>query len=222
MWWFARNPVLAFAILAMIGLHEGGHLVFARFFGLKTGGFYFLPGLGGASFIKEQAKTRWIDFWVWFGGPFVGALLVLGLTGILYAFKDSMSLEHWAMGVDIVMIWSFINLLNLSPIFPLDGGVMLWSIAKSFRKGYSPWFALGVNVLAIALFFLYFKSIFWTVLLGYFGYTGIMRRHKSELVFCKEDMKWRQAVLCALAYVVLAVFFAVILVLSMAALGQIK
>lgn len=195
--------------MLMIGLHEGGHLVFAKFFGLKTGGFYFLPGLGGISLTSEPAKKRWIDFWVWFGGPFVGALLVLALCAVLAVFGPKWSVEYRVTAIYVVFIWSFINLFNLFPIFPLDGGGMLWSIVKSFWKGFSPWGAITVNILAIAGFYALTRSIVWTILLAAMGCWQAWTAHKFELSFHKEDLKWWQVVVCFLSYVVLAFFFLV-------------
>jgi len=219
LFWLAKSWILALAIMVMIGLHEMGHLAFAKFFKLQTGGFYFLPFLGGVSFTKESAAKRWQDFWVWFGGPFVGAILVVILSGIFFAFGKGWNVYYQATILFIIYIWSLINLFNMLPIFPLDGGGMLWSIAKSFWKGYSPWGAFVVNATTVGLFCYLTKSIIWTLILAYFGTRSVFQRHNFEMDFSKEPMGAWCVAGATLSYVLLGLFFMVGVVGSVMAMN---
>jgi Zn-dependent protease len=193
--------------MLMFGLHEGGHLLAAKCFKLKTGGFYFLP-IGGISLIKEEAKTRWQDFWIYFGGPFVGALLVLFLYLFLEFFGSKLTLSYQIFALSVIFLWSVINLFNLLPIFPLDGGGMLWAIAKSLWKKYSPYGAIVINCLVIGFFWLVSHSWFWTILLLVFGFYTIFKVESQEKIFKKLDMKKWELAFCFVSYLSLIFFFA--------------
>ncbi|MEK9183612.1 MAG: site-2 protease family protein [Patescibacteria group bacterium] len=112
--------------LIMIGLHECGHLYAAKRFGLKTGGFYFVPGLGGVALLKEFPKERWKDFWIFYAGPLAGLAQVLVLLIVNIWFQ-------WPLLGILAGVWSFINLFNLLPALPLDGGKIMWSILSPIK-----------------------------------------------------------------------------------------
>lgn len=221
-WFVFGNWLIALAMMLMIGLHEGGHLMAAKFFGLKTGGFYFLPGLGGISLTNEPARKRWHDFMIYFGGPFVGLLLVLGLFIFLLIFRSKLPIDYKTVGISVIFFWSFINFFNLLPIFPLDGGGMLWAIAKSFWKDYSPNWALLINCVGIIFFFQLTGNWLWVLLLLYFGLNAVLRLDLFEATFEKQDMKKRQAAFGFVCYVSLVIFFAVFALWSSYLLGIIS
>lgn len=205
--WVFGNIVTALAVMLMIGLHEGGHLMFAKWCGLKTGGFYFLPGLGGVSMASEESAKRRHDFWIYYGGPLTGAVLVMILGAIYLGLGQGWPLVYQNATLYILFLWSIINLFNLFPIFPLDGGGMVWAIVKSFWKGYSPWWAMVFNGLAILGFAYLTHSVFWVIMLLFFGYQGIKARHQADLTTYKQDMGKAEVALCILVYIVLVVFF---------------
>jgi len=160
---FKENPYLPLSILFMIGIHELGHLGAARYLGYETGGFYFIPGLGGAALLKEIPKKRWHGFLIWYAGPMVGFLetLLLFLVNFLWLEIPILYMASF--------LWAVVNLFNLLPVLPLDGGKMAWSIASGKNENYLN-SLLYYLLTALSLVFIYrLAGIIWPLLLFWFG-----------------------------------------------------
>lgn len=118
-----------FAIMVMISLffHESGHIWAMKRCGLKTKGIYFIPFLGAAAVSEEMFKTRRDEVYVAIMGPIWGFALAVG-TALIYVFTGN-ALFAAAAG------WmALVNLFNLLPINPLDGGRIMKSIAFSINS----------------------------------------------------------------------------------------
>ena len=64
-----------------------------------------------------------------------------------------------------------------------------------------------LNLLAILGFAYLTRSVFWVIMLLFFGYQGIKARHQADLTTYKQDMSKSEIALGILAYVALAAFF---------------
>ena len=115
-----------FAVLIMISLffHESGHIWAMKRCGLKTKGIYFIPFLGAAAVSEDTFGTRKNEVYIAIMGPIWGfALAVVTLTGY---YITGNALFAAAAG------WmAMVNLFNLLPISPLDGGRIMKSITFS-------------------------------------------------------------------------------------------
>lgn len=127
-----------FALLVMfgVGIHELGHVYAMRKFGLKTKGFYFIPLLGGAAISEEAFRSGPEEAWVALWGPIFGILTVIPPLILYFLTQDPM----WAAAASWL---SAVNLFNLFPINPLDGGRVIKSLAFSFDS------RLGIMFLTI-------------------------------------------------------------------------
>src|SRR6201993_402825 len=67
-WQFA----LGFVLLLLV--HETGHLIVARKFGLKVGAPVFIPFMGAFIALKEAPRNAWMEACVGIGGPMLGSL----------------------------------------------------------------------------------------------------------------------------------------------------
>lgn len=127
-----------FALLLMlgIGLHEMGHVWAMRRCGMKTKGFYFIPLVGGAAVAEDAFKSSKDEIFIALMGPFVGLLTAIPP---LIAF--------WLTGAPIwaaAASWlAVVNLFNLFPINPLDGGKFIKGIAFSLDS------TIGIVVMAM-------------------------------------------------------------------------
>jgi len=139
-----------FALLLMfgIGVHELGHVWAMRYSGMKTKGFYFIPFVGGAAVADEAFPSGRVEGFVALMGPTFGVLTVLPAL-IMYGITHQ---PIWAAAA----VWlCTVNLFNLFPINPLDGGRWVKSIAFSLSQTLGI-IVLGIGfVLAIVLSYMY-------------------------------------------------------------------
>lgn len=108
-WWFAAGFVL------LIFVHECGHLIVARRFGLKVGAPMFIPFMGAFIALKDAPRNAWMEACVGIGGPLLGALGAALCEGLFRVTGNPLfrALAYSAF---------FLNLFNLAPIGFLDGG----------------------------------------------------------------------------------------------------
>lgn len=127
--WFAVGFVL------LLFIHECGHLVAAKRFGLKVGAPVFIPFLGALIALKESPKNAWIESVVGIGGPLLGSAGAL-LCEVLYLATGNLMFRSLAY------TGFFLNLFNLMPVGFLDGGRIVTAL--------SPWLWLvGFAVLVL-------------------------------------------------------------------------
>jgi Zn-dependent protease len=116
-WKFA----VGFVLLLLV--HECGHLIVAKKFGLKVGAPVFIPFMGAFIALKEAPRNAWMEACVGIGGPMFGSLgaLVCNLLG-----------EGFNAPLFIALAWFgyFLNLFNLTPVGMLDGGRIVTALSR--------------------------------------------------------------------------------------------
>src|SRR4051812_7653391 len=131
-WKFALGFVL------LIFVHECGHLIVARQFGLRVSAPMFIPFMGAVIVLKDQPRNAWMEACVGIGGPLLGALGA-GICGAIFVFtREPLFLALAYSGF-------FLNLFNLAPIGFLDGGRITTAI--------SPWlWVVGLLILGAMIY----------------------------------------------------------------------
>lgn len=129
----------ALLVMIAIGWHEMGHLWAAKKVGYETGGFAFLPFIGGVSLIRGPYRTYIDQAIIVIMGPFFGAaqafvsLLVYYITGIHFFLQAA----FWM---------AVINVFNLLPFSFMDGGQLWRSVLFSINK------TLGTAFVVVSMF----------------------------------------------------------------------
>ena len=113
--WFAVG------LIGLIFVHEMGHWLEAKRQGLPVSAPLFIPFLGASIFLKEQPQSAWHEFELAIAGPLLGSIGALAVYGVGVA-EDSNRLRA------IAFLGFFINLFNLLPVVPLDGGRIVTAI----------------------------------------------------------------------------------------------
>src|SRR5208283_262346 len=74
-WFYAMAWGIWFAVgfVVLMFVHECGHLVAAKRFGLKVGAPVFIPFLGALIALKEAPRNAWVESVVGIGGPMLGS-----------------------------------------------------------------------------------------------------------------------------------------------------
>jgi Zn-dependent protease len=129
----------AVAIMVQLFVHEYGHVHAMRRTGMKVRGMYFVPFLGALAVTDDAFSSRRQQAYVALNGPIWGSLLALVPAGLWLWTRDPM----WAT---IAAWWALINLFNLLPIAPLDGGRVMQAFAYSYSSG----LGVAVSVLGLA------------------------------------------------------------------------
>src|SRR5262249_29351025 len=108
-WWFGIG------LIALLFLHEMGHVLEARRQGLPVSVPVFIPFMGALITMKQMPHNAWREARLAIAGPLLGSAgaLALYLAGVAY---DSRPLKALAF------LGFLINLFNLLPVIPLDGG----------------------------------------------------------------------------------------------------
>jgi Zn-dependent protease len=114
-WKFAVGLVL------LLLVHELGHYVEARRQGLNVSAPMFIPFLGAAILLRDNPVNAWREALVAFAGPIVGSL---GAAVVWFVGEQQNSELLIALG----FFGFFINLFNLLPVTPLDGGRIVGAI----------------------------------------------------------------------------------------------
>jgi len=116
-WFYAMSWGWRFAVgfVVLILIHECGHLVVARRFGLKVGAPVFIPFMGAFIALKDAPRNAWMEAWVGIGGPLFGAAGALACDLVYLATGNELYRALAYTGY-------FLNLFNLVPVGFLDGG----------------------------------------------------------------------------------------------------
>jgi Zn-dependent protease len=105
----------AAGFIALLFAHEMGHYVAARQRGLNVGAPAFIPFVGAWIALKDQPVDVETEAYVAIAGPVVGTIAALAV----YLWARS---ENSGLLLAISYSGLFLNLFNLLPISPLDGG----------------------------------------------------------------------------------------------------
>ena len=138
-------------ITAIVIFHELGHFFAMKFFRYKDLGIFFIPLLGAYVSGSKREVSQKESSIILLAGPIPGIIL-----GIVFYFLYNYNPDFHISGIsfyDISLLLIFLNIINLLPIYPLDGGQLInrvffdeegW-ISKIFvvlSVGFLCWFAL--------------------------------------------------------------------------------
>jgi Zn-dependent protease len=156
-WEFAAGFVV------LLFLHEMGHVIALRREGIKASAPMFIPFLGAAIFAKSLGDNALAEARVGLAGPILGSLAAAavavagGITGSSFLLA-------------LAYVGFLINLFNLLPVVPLDGGRAMAAMAPVM------WF-IGFGAL-VALVFIFPNPILLIIVL--FGGMETWRRWKQR------------------------------------------
>jgi Zn-dependent protease len=156
-WKFA----LGFVLLLLV--HELGHVIQLRREGIPASAPMFIPFLGALVALKALPKDAAAEARVGLAGPVLGSLAALVPLGIYELTGDELFQA-------LAFVGFFLNLFNLLPVVPLDGGRAMAAL--------SPWMWFVGYALLIAVAFAFPNPIMIVILL--FGGLETWRRWRER------------------------------------------
>lgn len=160
-WIFGWRYAVGFVLLIFV--HEMGHFLAARQRGLAVGAPTFIPFVGAWIELKEMPHNVETEAYVGFAGPLAGTF---GAMLCYYLARENASDLLMALAYSGLML----NLINLIPISPLDGGRITAIISPKV-------WLLGVPLL-VALFF--YRPSPMLILIGILAYPQIVAAIKGN------------------------------------------
>ncbi|HEY2397643.1 MAG TPA: site-2 protease family protein [Solirubrobacteraceae bacterium] len=189
-WTFAAGFVL------LLFVHEMGHVIQLRREGIKASAPMFVPFLGAVVMAKSLGENALAEARVGLAGPVLGTVG----AGICLLIGETTNSDFFRA---LAYIGFFLNLFNLLPVVPLDGGRAMAAMA--------PWmWFVGLGALVALL--LVFPN-FILLLIVFFGAMETWRRWKARKTRSLEQAAYyrvspRNRVLVAAVYIGLVVLLA--------------
>ena len=131
--------VLVLCIFVCVALHELGHSLMARHYGVRVRDITLLP-IGGVARLESVVPSPRAEFWISLAGPLVNVALV----GLLVPVAIASGVGREALGwnllgsfsvfvVTLMAINILMALFNLLPAFPMDGGRVFRAVLAKRR-----------------------------------------------------------------------------------------
>jgi Zn-dependent protease len=115
-WWFA----VGFVVLLFV--HEMGHVIALRREGIKASAPMFIPFMGALITAKSLGENALAEARVGLAGPILGTVG----SGVCLAIGEAANSDFFRA---LAYIGFFLNLFNLLPVVPLDGGRAMAAMA---------------------------------------------------------------------------------------------
>src|SRR5687768_10586534 len=136
-WIWGWSFAVGFVLLLL--LHELGHVIQLRREGIEASAPMFIPFLGAVIAAKSMGKDAAAEARVGLAGPILGTLATLIPLGIWLATGE----DFWRA---LAYIGFFLNLFNLLPVLPLDGGRAMAAVSPWV------WFAGCAGLIVLTVF----------------------------------------------------------------------
>ncbi|MCB9764612.1 MAG: site-2 protease family protein [Alphaproteobacteria bacterium] len=155
----------AVGFVGLIFVHEMGHAVAMKQQGIPASAPVFIPFVGAVIAMRGLPRDAFVEAVVGIGGPLLGTAGAAACLGVALATGSPFWYALAATGF-------LINLFNMLPISPLDGGRVLGVVS---RRVWIVGYAIGIP------FFLVTRSpiVFLVLLMGLFNIPKLRKGHPA-------------------------------------------
>lgn len=192
----ARGIIWLAVVFVSILTHELGHAFAARSYGWQP--WIVLHGFGGLALYRPTYNTAWCRLLISAAGPgagFVLAFAVIAICRLTNAQGDflglnlggSRALDDMRLVVlidDLLWVNIFWGLLNLLPIWPLDGGHIAYELLAKVTPRFALQAALGLSAVAAgavaALIWNVLQAPLATFFFGYLAWTSLQAMAQAQ------------------------------------------
>lgn len=144
---FADELDFIFYLVLVLFLHESGHYLLMKLYKYQDLRMLFIPLMG--AFVQGSKKhySQKESFLVIAAGPFPGVVF-----GLILLFLANQYQQTWLL--ELSFLFLFLNVINLLPIDPLDGGQLFKLFVRQKRDLFLLLFALLSSLLMISVGYL--------------------------------------------------------------------
>jgi Zn-dependent protease/CBS domain-containing protein len=157
--------IFVLLLFVCVVLHEFGHAIAAKHYGINTPDITLLP-IGGVARLQRMPDEPWQELVIALAGPLVN--VVIALTLFVFVGWRGFSVEDAASGADLLVQLLAINvilvLFNLLPAFPMDGGRVLRALLAT-RLSYARATQIAASIGQVCAFIFGFLGLFGNPLL---------------------------------------------------------
>jgi stage IV sporulation protein FB len=149
-------------VTAIVLIHEMGHFIAMKAFRYNELGIFFIPLLGAYVSGSKREVSQWQSAVILLAGPLPG--IILGIVGYLLDQQSQDGIFIAGLSLSrISMFFIILNIINLFPVYPLDGGQLLnrvfldedgtWSKIFIFLStGLLTWFSISIPFYPLLIF----------------------------------------------------------------------
>ena len=182
---FSEKVQLLVFLVVVLFIHEMGHFLFMKFFRYRNVKMMFVPLMGAFVQGVKKIYSQKESFYVILGGPVPGILL--GIIGSIFAIQYEM---RWLL--ELSGIFMILNMINLLPLDPLDGGQLFRLLVKYDHDLFLMVFSLVSSLILICAGF--FTDSWPLMLFGFlmsFRVRSIQKKYLIRKEFTKNDINYR-------------------------------
>lgn len=127
-----NGTIFILAVFGCVILHEFGHVLAAKRYGIPTPTITLLP-IGGVARLQSIPEEPNKEFVIAIAGPLVNVAIAGILFAVLGGFPSLATIEgleqtHYGIWDKLLMVNIVLVVFNLIPAFPMDGGRVLRSL----------------------------------------------------------------------------------------------
>ncbi len=182
---FRDKPVWIFIITGIVLLHETGHFLSMKYFGYKDVRMFFIPFLGGFVSGAPKKVSQLQRIITLFAGPVPG--IIIGI-GMLFYFRHTGEPFYYQLSFFLIVL----NVFNLLPVSPLDGGQLLENLFGRRTYFLQPVFLAGMGILvfglAVKMGSLWLLAIVWIIV---FACRRLLRMVAIRRALDKKGINYR-------------------------------
>jgi Zn-dependent protease len=192
-WFF--GPITGLALVAIIAIHEFGHVAAFRVCGHDDATFRLIPLMGGVASSSKAPDGPLHQFFISIMGPAICiAPTILALQLVSGGYEMPEMLRQFLLSFGIYS--GVINFFNLLPIGPLDGGKISRVLFGIFwPKAAKPF---GIAMMGLALLAGAFLQSYFIIILTLMSFPSVL--NPTEYVIVRKPSK-RQGLMLLTAYV---------------------
>ena len=175
MYW-VMGTITSLLFFFSVLLHELGHSLVARYFGIPVDDIVLLI-FGGISKIRRNPQTPAQEFWIVLAGPLVNILLwalLMLAASMVRSYETVYALFTYLAYINLIL-----GIFNLIPGYPLDGGKALLAIIWAANHDLLKAIIIAANVgrlfaylfIFLGLFLIFAGNIWdglWLAFIGWF------------------------------------------------------